>query len=303
MENSIEQISGYIEKIREYKADIKESIINKYKEINSDGDEINLGDNLSEYSSIIRDNLTQDFEKNFKTIGYEGIPKELLLTLQGQSKFNSSNNKEDLEKALFVGTNFTGNFNNNRRCFLLFTDSLLGYHVRNFNNVQSLREIYILDDITNLKSFKETTINPYWFFRDSHSLEHLYAILNVSNLGYTLDASSEGTYFFTGKLDIGNSTVAAKVPFLKTLYMKNIHRAYNFGNSPLSMDSVLYCINNALYDAEYAEKEKTDEKEGTYKFTLKNIYSDEQKEEMTNAVLARATELGGNGLNMEIVFA
>lgn len=308
MHSWIEQISGYIEKIREYKGAIKKAIIDKYKEINPNVGEINPGDDLSEYSSIIREYLIQEFETYFTTIGYKGIPEELLLTLQGQSKFNSSKNKEDLNKVLFVGTNFTGNISNNRRCFLLFTDSLLGFHISNFINLQSLREIYVLEDYTNLKSFKETTIDSYWLFRDSLSLEHIYAILDVSNLGYDLGVTSgttsRGDYFFSGFLNVGNSTRVAIVPYLKTLYMKNIHRAYNFGNSPLSMDSVLYCINNALYDSEYAINEKTDEKEGTYKFTLKSSeYNDEQKKEMADAVTNRAAALGGNGLNMEIVFA
>ena len=300
-------MNNLIEKISEYKNAIKNAIITKYKEINSDESEINPGDDLSAYASVIRDYLSVEFEKKFQQIGYKGIPEELLLTLQGQASYIASSNtpenrdKSKLSKALFVGANFVGNLNNNRRCILIFTDSL--EHSRAFNDLKSLQEIFVLDDASDLKSYKETKINTYWFFRDTTQIEHIYAILDMIDYGYTIETlaggTTRGSYFFSGSIRAGNDVDSAIVPVLKTLYMKNIHRAYNFSKSPLSMESVLYCINNALHDADYANNA-----EKNYKFTLKSsAYTEEEKAQIAQAVLNRGAELSDTGLNMEIVFA
>lgn len=300
-------MNNLIEKISEYKNAIKNAIITKYKEINSDESEINPGDDLSAYASVIRDYLSVEFEKKFQQIGYKGIPEELLLTLQGQASYIASSNtpenrdKSKLSKALFVGANFVGDLNNNRRCILIFTDSL--EHIRAFNGLKSLQEIFVLDDASDLKSYKETKINTYWFFRDTTQIEHIYAILDMIDYGYTIETlaggTTRGSYFFSGSIRAGNDVDSAIVPVLKTLYMKNIHRAYNFSKSPLSMESVLYCINNALHDADYANNA-----EKNYKFTLKSsAYTEEEKAQIAQAVLNRGAELSDTGLNMEIVFA
>lgn len=299
-----------INNLNKYKISIIGAIKDKYKEINS-GKELIIDEEnkLNRYAEYIKDYLTPDFEDYFTGIGYAGIPEELLLTIQEQVKYNETGSNKAFKYALFIGSDYTGDLSTNRRCILLFTDSLSGSH--RFNNLRSVQNVYTLKDLnvselTSVENLKESIINPYWFFRGSRNIIHIYGILDMNNIGYTqlkTGTISEGDYFFSGFLKEGNVAKTAEVPYLETLYMKNIHRAYNFGNSPLSMDSVLYCINNALYDAEYAEKEKTDEKEGTYKFTLKSsAYSDEQKKEIADAVTNRAAALGGNGLNMEIVF-
>ena len=306
-------MNDLIEKIREYKAAIKGAIITKYKEINSDESEIDPGNDLSTYSEVIRDSLSLKFEENFKEIGYKGIPEELLLTLQGQINYIASSDtpvnrvKSYLSKSLFVGTNFVGDLDSNRRCILLFTNSLEQY--RAFNDLKSLQEIYVLGNEPNLeleiadpKNFIVTKINTYWFFNNTKGIKHIYAILDMEKYGYDLgnaEGQGAGTYFFSAGISEGNNANVAQVPNLETLYMKNIHRAYNFGNSPLSKESVLYCINNALHDADYANNA-----EKNYKFTLKSsAYTEEEKAQIAQAVLNRGAELSDTGLNMEIVFA
>lgn len=299
-------MNDLIEKIGEYKNAIKNAIIVKYKEINSDESEINPGDNLFEYASIIKQYLSLEFEEKFKRIGYDGIPEELLLTLQGQASYIASSDtpanrvKSCLSKSLFIGTDFVGDLDGNRRCVLLFTDKLQQY--RAFNDLVSLQELYVLKDPEDLTSYDEQKINTYWFFMGTRNIKHIYAILDMENHGYTLgttEGQNSGTYFFSGGLKNGIAE-AAQAPSLETLYMKNIHRAYNFSNSPLSMDSVRYCINHALYDADYA----ADENALNYKFTLKgSAYTNDQKIEIAQAVVDRAAELSETGLNMEIVFA
>ena len=123
MNSWIEQINGYIEKIREYKESIKNAIIAKGKEIDS-AKEIPIGDNLADYLHIIEEHLSQKFEGYFKSIGYDGIPEELLLTLQGQAKYISSNNKNDLKKALFIGADFKGNMSTGSLGNDFFTDAV-----------------------------------------------------------------------------------------------------------------------------------------------------------------------------------
>jgi hypothetical protein len=304
----IEQINGYIEKIREYKESIKNAIIAKGKEIDSTK-EIPIGNNLADYSRFINDYLTPEFEGYFTSIGYDSIPEELLLTLQGQAKYMSSNNKNDLNKSLFIEADFIGNLSNNRRCILLFTDRLSNNITATsggvwFNYLNSLQEVYILNDKNDLTSYKESQVNPYWFCFNTTHLIHIYAYLDVGHIGYYMNKTTEGhdpgVYFFSTGIYTGNVAKTAKVPYLQTLYMKNIHRAYNFGNSPLSMDSVRYCIRNAKRDEDYAVNEKTDEKEGTYKFTLMgSAYTPEQIDEIQQELATKVAE----GVNMEILFS
>lgn len=304
----IEQINGYIEKIREYKESIKNAIIAKGKEIDS-AKEIPIGNNLADYSRFINGYLTPEFEGYFTSIGYDSIPEELLLTLQGQTKYMSSNDKKDLNKSLFIDADFIGNLSENRRCILLFTDRLSNSITAAsggvwFNYLSSLQEVYILNDKKDLKSYKEVQVNPYWFCLGTTHLIHIHAYLDVNHLGYymnpTTDGYNPGTHFFSTGINTGNVANAADVPHLQTLFMKNIHRAYNFGNSPLSMDSVRYCIRNAKRDEDYAINEKTDEKEGTYKFTLMgSAYTPEQIYEIQQELATKTAE----GVNMEILFS
>lgn len=296
-----------INNLSKYKISIIGAIKDKYKEINS-GEELIVDEenNLSKYAGYIKDYLIPNFEGYFTGIGYAGIPEELLLTIQEQVKYNETGSKGVFKNALFIGSNYTGNISMNRRCILLFTDSLSGSS--RFNNLQSLQNVYTLKDInaselTSVENLEESIINTYWFFRESKNIIHIYGILDMNNIGYTLrivGTSNEGSYFFSSSMGDGNVAGTVQVPHLETLYMKNIHRAYNFGNSPLSMKSVLYCINHALYDADYAEKVDG----GCYKFTLKgSTYDDDARTAIGDALATRAAELSETGLNMEIVFS
>lgn len=291
-----------------FKSDIKQALINKKKEI--DGGTLDPGNNISEYSKIITDELAPEFEFYFTSIGYDGIPKELLDTLQGQLKYNETSNITTLGKSLFVGTNLKEDLYDNRKCIIVFTGSLSGKKV--CNSLLNLLEIYTLkdtsiEDFKNINNLKESIIDPYWFFRGTNRVKHIYGILDVENIGYTVNPdgtsiSKPGDYFFSSFLGNGNYANTAVAAYLETLYMKNIHRAYNFGNSPLSMASVLYCIKNALYDAEYAEKADG----GCYKFTIKGSLYEDDEDAMAaieNALATRAAELSETGLNMEIVFS
>lgn len=291
-----------IANLNEYKASIIGAIKTKYKEINS-GEELIIDEenNLSKYAEYIENYLIPEFEGYFTEIGYKGIPEELLLTVQGQVKYKETGKTDDLQYALFGGATFTGNLSSNKRCILLFTNSLYGS--RMFNVLRSLQEIYVLTDtnaseLTSVENLKESIINPYWFFRGTTKIVHIYGILDMRNVGYTV--GSTGDYFFSNMLKDGSVAKVAEVPYLKTLYMKNIHRAYNFGNSPLSMDSVLYCIRNAKRDEDYAINEKTEEAEGTYKFTLMGSeYAPEQIDEIQQELATKVAE----GVNMEILFS
>lgn len=299
-------MDNLINKLVEIKGAIKQAIIDKKREI--DGGELDPGEDISKYSEKIIEYLTPEFEFYFTSIGYNGIPKQLLDTLQGQLKYNENFNSFNLKNSLFIGSNFKGDFDENRKCIILFTNSLSGSVV--FNYLYNLLEIYVLKDIylkdfKNIDNLKESVINPYWFFRGTSKIKHIYGILDVNDIGYTVNldpyaASKPGDYFFSGFLGNGNSTTVAQVSYLETLYMKNIHRAYNFGKSPLSMDSVLYCIRNAKRDENYAINEKTEEAEGTYKFTLMgSAYAPEQIDEIQQELATKIAE----GVNMEILFS